>query len=289
MIATSAIQPIDFIKVQIQVQSEMGNKGLNPITIAKQVIKDQGSVFALYKGLDSALMRQMVYTSIRFGLFYEIKDRIKHSKGREANAFENAAASLLSGAVGSLAGNPFDLALVRMQSDNNLPENEKRKYKNVFDAVSRTVKEEGVLTLWRGCLPTVARAMAMNFAMMTSFEEAKKFIGNYVSNNLSKSILSSFVSGFCGAFLSLPFDNVKTKIQKMKKLPDGNMPYKGLLDCFAKSIKKEGFPKLWVGFATFYVRVAPHAIISLLVNEFLRNNFGKKEVKVEVKKEVKKQ
>jgi len=275
MIATTCIQPIDFVKVQVQIRSEMGEKNPNPIEIARKRIKEKG-LLSLYRGLDSALMRQLVYTSIRFGLFYDIKDRIKKSKGREANVFENTIASLTSGGIGSLAGNPFDVALVRMQADNNLPEKEKRNYKNVFDALSRIVREEGIAALWRGCLPTVARAMAMNFAMMTSFEEAKKIIGKYTKNNRLNSVLSSCVAGFCGAFLSLPFDNTKTKIQRMKANAEGKMPYDGIIDCFKKSIKKEGFPKLWVGFSTFYVRVAPHAIISLLINEFLRNTFTKK-------------
>ncbi len=276
MAATSVIQPIDFLKVQIQVQSEMGRGNIGPIKIAKEVIAKEGSVFALYRGIDSALLRQMVYCSIRFGVFYWIKDLIKKQQGREANFLENSAASLVSGAIGSLAGNPFDLALIRMQSDNNLPKEERRNYRNVFDAIGRTLKEEGVLTLWRGCLPTVVRAMSMNFAMMTSFEEAKKLIGKFVENNRAKAILASFISGFFAAFMSLPFDNVKTKLQKMKALPDGTLPYRGVTDCIAKSIRKEGFLKLWVGFNTFYARVAPHAIIALLVNEALRNKFAAK-------------
>ena len=116
----------------------------------------------------------------------------------------------------------------------------------------------------------------MNFAMMTSFEEAKKIIMNFIENKRAVSILSSCVAGFCGAALSLPFDNMKTKIQKMKMLPDGTMPYKGLIDCFKVSINKEGVKGLWVGFTTFYIRVAPHAVIALLVNEYLRGVMTKK-------------
>ena len=33
---------------------------------------------------------------------------------------------------------------------------------------------------------------------------------------------------------SLPFDFVKTRIQKMKPLPDGSMPYRNALDCARK-------------------------------------------------------
>ena len=33
--------------------------------------------------------------------------------------------------------------------------------------------------------------------------------------------MSSAISGFVCSFLSLPFDNIKTKLQKMDKLPNG--------------------------------------------------------------------
>ena len=158
MIATSVIQPIDFLKVQIQVRSEMGIKDLNPLKILKEVRASEGSYSAFYRGLDSALLRQLFYTSTRLGLFYTIKDKLVKKNKREPNIFENTAASLFSGAVGSIVGNPADLALIRMQSDNNLPVNERRNYKNVFDAIFRTVKEEGILTLWR-----IFRAMIIKF------------------------------------------------------------------------------------------------------------------------------
>jgi solute carrier family 25 oxoglutarate transporter 11 len=43
----------------------------------------------------------------------------------------------LTGAIGSVIANPTDMALIRFQSDNNLPAAEKRNYKNVFDALGR--------------------------------------------------------------------------------------------------------------------------------------------------------
>jgi len=32
------------------------------------------------------------------------------------------------------------------------------------------IKEEGVLTLWRGVLPSMVRAMMMNFGMMSTYD-----------------------------------------------------------------------------------------------------------------------
>lgn len=43
----------------------------------------------------------------------------------------------------------------------------------------------------------------------------------------------------------------------MKSLPDGSMPYQGVIDCFIKSIKREKLIGLWVGLFVYFSRVAP--------------------------------
>lgn len=86
--------------------------------------------------------------------------------------------------------------------------------------------------------------------------------------------MASMVSAVNVAFFTLPFDNIKTKIQKQKPLPDGTMPYKGVPDCFAKSLAKEGMKGFWAGLVTFYFRVGPHAIITLMAAEQYRKLLG---------------
>ena len=77
------------------------------------------------------------------------------------------------------------------------------------------------------------------------------------------------VSGFASSAASLPFDNAKTKLQKMKAGPDGKMPYKHIFDAMGKTIKREGFGHLWVGYLTFYIRIAPHVAITLIAQDFI--------------------
>lgn len=49
------------------------------------------------------------------------------------------------------------------------------------------------------------------------------------------------------------------------------MPYKGVIDCLGKSIKNEGIGKLWVGFPTYYFRVAPHVMLTWISIGCLNN------------------
>lgn len=106
--------------------------------------------------------------------------------------------------------------------------------------------------------------------MLVPYEECKARLKSTLGEGYTLYISSSFLAGFCAAFLSLPFDNMKTKIQKMKAGPDGKLPYSGFLDCFGKTISKEGIMRLWVGFPIFYMRVGFHAMITLLVSDALK-------------------
>lgn len=57
---------------------------------------------------------------------------------------------------------------------------------------------------------------------------------------------------------------------------NGIMPYNGVFDCIKKTSQREGVTGLWIGFPTYYFRVAPHAMTALLVLDFLTINFGDK-------------
>jgi solute carrier family 25 (mitochondrial oxoglutarate transporter), member 11 len=180
---------------------------------------------------------------------------------------------LFAGAFGSFVGNPFDLALVRMQSDATLPLAERRNYRNVFDAFRRIVSEEGVTACWNGATPTILRAMSLNVAMLVSYDESKERLTAYLGKDASKTGIifgASMVSAVATSTCSLPFDNMKTKLQKMKKRPDGTFQYKGIVDCAIKTVANEGITGFWAGLPTYYFRVGPHAIITLLTAEYLR-------------------
>jgi len=69
-----------------------------------------------------------------------------------------------------------------MQADNQLPLEERRNYKNVFDAFVKITKQEGFLALWTGITPTIVRAMVLNLAMLASYDEVKEKLLPYFDN-----------------------------------------------------------------------------------------------------------
>jgi solute carrier family 25 oxoglutarate transporter 11 len=67
--------------------------------------------------------------------------------------------------------------------------------------------------------------------------------------------------------MSLPFDFVKTRIQKQRPDANGVLPYKNSLDCAMKVVAREGPLAFYSGFPTYYARIAPHAMLVLLMVE----------------------
>jgi solute carrier family 25 (mitochondrial oxoglutarate transporter), member 11 len=149
-----------------------------------------------------------------------------------------------------------------MQSDSTLPPELRRNYKNFFDAFGRIVREEGILSCWKGATPTVVRAMSLNLGMLVSYDESKERLSKFLGHRPNLVwFLSSFISGGIAAAMSLPFDNVKTKLQKQTKNPDGTLPYKNFVDCAIKTATREGITGFWAGLPTYVVRIAPHVMI----------------------------
>lgn len=264
MAATTCIQPIDMVKVRIQLAGEGVKSGPrpSPLTVTREIIK-AGKVLDLYTGLSAGLLRQAVYTTARIGFFDTFMNLLKgqaEAKGNKIGFKERAIAGLSAGGLAAMVGNPADLALIRMQSDGLKPKEARSNYKSVIDALARISKGEGVLALWAGAAPTVVRAMALNFGQLAFFSEAKTQLKIRTDWSLrNQTLAASAVAGFFASFFSLPFDFVKTRLQKQVRDKDGKLPYKSMADCFRRVAKDEGLLRFYRGFGTYYVRIAPHA------------------------------
>lgn len=132
------------------------------------------------------------------------------------------------------------------------------------DALVRIVRDDGAAGLFRGAGPTVVRAMALNMGMLASNDQAKEAIEAAGYKGQPAVLGGAMIAGFFAAACSLPFDYVKTQIQEMKAGPDGKYPYTGPIDCAIKTVAKRGPLAFYTGFPTYCVRIAPHAVITLM-------------------------
>lgn len=274
VISILSLYPIETLKTRIQMKSESGTGKISPLGLMKEMYRTEG-IKTFYMGLGAALMRQFLFASFRIGLFYNLLDYLKQqSKDGKVSIGKTALASVSAGGTAILTVMPFDVVFVRMQAENSLPLEQRRGYTNMFNGLSRISKEEGVKALWKGAIPAVARAMALNFGMLVPYEKCKSLLAPYLGQTYTNYIISSGIAGFGAAVCALPFDNAKVKLQKQTPGPDGKLPYKGLINCMGKTLAKEGLKGYWAGFWTFYSFIFPQTVMILLINDFLRITFG---------------
>ncbi|KAI0522565.1 hypothetical protein KFK09_004945 [Dendrobium nobile] len=251
MLATCVIQPIDMVKVRIQL-----GQG-SALQVTKNMLAQEG-VRAFYK-----------VWNLHFLFFVLFHLTVLTNKATEANEgkplplLQKAGIGLAAGAIGACVGSPADLALIRMQADATLPPAQRRNYKNAFHALFRISADEGVLALWKGAGPTIVRAMALNMGMLASYDQSVEFFRDSLGfGEISTVLGASAVSGFFASACSLPFDYVKTQIQKMQPDASGKYPYSGSLDCAMKTLKSGGPFKFYTGFPVYCVRIAPHVMMT---------------------------
>lgn len=106
MVATTVIQPIDMIKVRLQLAGEGARTGPKPtpLSVTKEILA-QGKALDLYTGLSAGLLRQAVYTTARIGLFDTFMTKLKVSteaKGKTVGFKERAAAGLAAGGLAAM-------------------------------------------------------------------------------------------------------------------------------------------------------------------------------------------
>ena len=141
-------------------------------------------------------------------------DYVKSTQdGKNLSVGQKGLCSLIAGGLGSFVGTPADLILIRMQSDGTLPKEARRNYTSFFNAARRIPAEEGFTSLWKGGVPTMVRAMSINVGMFVTYAESMERLSRRMPDNTGMVwFLSSAFAGSFAAFVSLPFDNAKTKL-----------------------------------------------------------------------------
>merc|ERR1719484_12489 len=117
----------------------------------------------------------------------------------------------------------------------------------------------------------MTRAMALNFGMLAFNASSKDFLADQGVTGAPLVVGAGSIAGFFASFFSLPFDFVKTQMQKQKPDPvTGELQFKSAMDCAMKTMKEGGPLRFYAGFPTFYVRIAPHAMITLIAQDAIK-------------------
>ncbi len=215
----------------------------------------------LYSGLSASLLRQITYSTTRFGVYEEVKSSLTTPTSKPSFPILIAISSM-SGFLGGIAGNPADVLNVRMQHDAALPEDKRRNYKNAIDGLIRMTREEGWKSLFRGVWPNSMRAVLMTASQLASYDGFKRVLIEHTPmvDGLGTHFSASFLAGFVATTVCSPVDVIKTRVMSSHES-------KALVTLLADVYKLEGVGWMFRGWVPSFIRLGPHTIATFLFLE----------------------
>lgn len=161
----------------------------------------------------------------------------------------NQSLSILTGATAGATESfvvvPFELVKIRLQDKASAG-----KYKGMVDCVVKTVKNEGVLTMYQGLESTMWRHILWNAGYFGCIFQVRQMLpkADTKSGKMTNDLISGAVGGTVGTILNTPMDVVKSRIQNTPKVAGQTPKYNWAWPGVGTVFKEEGFAALYKGF-----------------------------------------
>lgn len=165
----------------------------------------------------------------------------------------------LAGIIAKTATAPIERVKLLLQTEH---ENTKlkTKYNGIVDCFTRCIKEEGVISLWRGNGVNVIRyfpTQALNFSTKDYYGRLLKISEKQSSKAefLFYNILCGGLAGSTTTCFVHPLDFARTRLAVDLGKSATEREYNGLKDCLAKVYKSDGIRGLYSGFVVAFFSI----------------------------------
>ena len=144
----------------------------------------------------------------------------------------------------------------------------------VVYTLKKIFHQTGFFGLFHGVTAALPRVILGSATQLTTYDEIKRFSVEtlHLTNGFPAHFFASFISSLLTVTIMNPFDVVSTRIYQSS---GRQTVYSGVLDCFKKTIRAEGWRALQNGWAALYLRLGPHTILTLVFLEKIRAWFSK--------------
>merc|ERR1712126_375629 len=167
---------------------------------------------------------------------------------------ENFALSGCAAVISKTAAAPIERIKLLIQNQDEMIKQGKLDvpYKGIGECATRTMRNEGALSFWRGNLANCIRyfpTQALNFAFK---DKIKAVFATPKTAPQWQKFGSNILSGGAAGTLSLLFvyslDFARTKLANDAKGKGGERQYNGLIDVYRKTLATDGIQGLYRGF-----------------------------------------
>ncbi|KAJ9661713.1 mitochondrial FAD carrier protein flx1 [Coniosporium apollinis] len=252
VIATLAVHPFDVLKTRLQLDQTHRPQWGNSFHLMRNIVRDEGSYAALYRGL----MPNMIGNSVSWGLYFlwyrNLKDVFQSWRGHNAHltSLDYFLASGLSGVLTAILTNPIWVIKTRMLSSS-------RSAPGAYHSISHGVREilasEGLTGFYRGLIPSLF-GVSHGAVQFMAYEQLKRRRARQLAgagagagqvgelSNWDYLVLSAGSKVFAGS-VTYPYQVVRARLQTY----NADKAYKSARDVVVQVWRKEGLSGFYKG------------------------------------------
>uniref|UniRef100_A0A673IXA0 Calcium-binding mitochondrial carrier protein Aralar1-like n=1 Tax=Sinocyclocheilus rhinocerous TaxID=307959 RepID=A0A673IXA0_9TELE len=264
----TAVYPIDLVKTRMQNQRSTGSfvgelMYKNSFDCAKKVLRYEG-VFGFYRGWIRLIQ---LHESPSVSVF-QVNDFVRDKFTTKDDTIALAAEILAGGCAGGsqvIFTNPLEIVKIRLQVAGEITTGPRVSALNV-------VRDLGFFGLYKGAKACFLRDIPFSAIYFPVYAHTKAGLADEDGRLGPLQLLTAgAIAGVPAASLVTPADVIKTRLQVAARA--GQTTYSGVIDCFRKILKEEGFRALWKGAGARVFRSSPQFGVTLVTYELLQRWF----------------
>lgn len=246
--------PLDTVRIRQQHSGSGSAFG-----ILRNAISSEGPL-ALYRGMAAPLASVTFQNAMVFQI-YAILSRAFDSSvpTTDPPCYRGVAlGGVGTGAIQSLILSPVELVKIRLQIQSKTHDKPGQAdiYKGPISVAKGIYRTEGLKGIYRGLTITVLRDAPSHGFYFWTYEYMREKFHPGCRKGGQESFRTMLIAGGLAGVASwvccYPLDVVKTRLQAQSQSSPAK--YHGIVDCFRKSVKKEGYSVLWRGLGTAVAR-----------------------------------
>lgn len=230
----------------------------------------QGSVGGLYRGISSPLTGVAFINAIVFGVYGNVQRHSSDPNSLQMHFVAGSAAGLIQSVICS----PMELAKTQLQLQCN--NGGKPKFNGALHCLQHIAKVEGIRGIFKGLGITAMRDVPGFSSYFVSYEMMMR---RRESPGMFYTLMAGGLAGVASWVCVIPLDVIKSRLQA-----DGvnghARQYNGMMDCWRKSFRQEGWSFLTRGLGSTLIRAFPMNAVCFLVVSTVMKYFGNNELRI---------
>ncbi|XP_017547873.1 calcium-binding mitochondrial carrier protein Aralar1 isoform X1 [Pygocentrus nattereri] len=264
----TAVYPIDLVKTRMQNQRSTGSlvgelMYKNSFDCAKKVLRYEG-FFGFYRGL----LPQLIGVAPEKAIKLTMNDFVRDKFTGKDDTIPLAAEVLAGGCAGAsqvIFTNPLEIVKIRLQVAGEITTGPRVSALTVM-------RDLGFFGLYKGAKACFLRDIPFSAIYFPVYAHAKTEVTDEEGRLGAMQLLfAGAIAGVPAASLVTPADVIKTRLQVAARA--GQTTYSGVIDCFRKILREEGFKAFWKGAGARVFRSSPQFGVTLVTYELLQRWF----------------